>query len=127
MFTTETDSRRNATEAGLSHVAAVTAPITRTPDIPHRYLVSSGTFSYHRVIPSLLKHYPKLEGLLPKADPTKYDEPLTPFNTEKAERELGLRFERGWEKSIVVDLFGPAANSGRDWSSFGAQSILKKD
>lgn len=122
----ETDSRRNATEAGKSHVAAATAVLTRTPGIPHRYLVAGGTFSFHRLIPSLLKHYPQLEGKIPKADPAKYDEFLTPFRTEKAERELGLRFEKGWEQSIVVELFGPAVNEGRDWSVFGDGSILGK-
>lgn len=127
VVTIETNSRRNSIEAGKSHVAAVTASLTRTPDLPHRYLVSGGVFSYHRVIPALLKRYPTLEGKLPKADPAKYDEFLPPFKTEKAERELGLRFEKGWEQSVVVDLFGPAVNSGLGWSAFGGGSILKKD
>lgn len=123
----ETDSRRNATDAGITHVTAITAPLTRTPDLVHRYLVSGGTFSFHRVIPALLKHYPVLKGVLPKADPAKYDEVFPPFSTKKAERELGIRFDKGWEQSIVVELFGSAASSGRDWSEFGATSMLKKD
>lgn len=127
VFIMETDCRRNATDAGIVHVAAITAPLTHTPDLVHRYLVSGGTFSFHRVISALIKHYPVLEGVLPKADPTKYDEVLPPFSTKKAKRELGARLDKGWEQSIVVELFGSAASAGRDWSEFGATSMLKKD
>lgn len=73
--------------------------------MPHRYLISSGTFSYHRLIPALLARYPQLVGRLPEADEGKRDEVFPPFATEKAKRELGVALGRGWEESIVEGLF----------------------
>lgn len=81
------------------------------------------------MIDALLKRYPDLEGKLPKADPAKL-EVLVPFRTEKAKKELGIQLDKGWEESIVEELFGSAdqvVRSGGDWSDFGGSSMLRKD